>query len=137
MNPVSARLPVSSTSRSAPICALDLGALGRRPLVVPEDRGADHTVAAVERDQAVHLPREPDARDLAALGDLAERRLCRIPPVLGVLLRPPRLRRRERVAVRRGGEHLALRRERDRLDARRPDVEAHDGGHGAQAPRAA
>ena len=137
MNPVSARLPVSSTSRSTPDPALDLGALDGRPLVVPENRGADHTVAAVERDQAVHLPREPDPRDLAALGDLPERRLCRIPPVLGVLLRPAGLRRRERVAVRRGGEHLALGRQRDRLDARRADVEAHDARSRRQAPRAA
>ena len=88
MKPVSARFPVSSTSRSAPIRALDLGALRCRPLVVPEDRGADHTVAAVERDQAVHLPREPDPRDVAAFGDLAERRSGRVPPVLGILLRP-------------------------------------------------
>ena len=30
--------------------------------VVPQDRGADHRVGGVERDEAVHLPAEPDAR---------------------------------------------------------------------------
>ena len=56
MKPVSARLPVSSISRSSPMPRLDLGALGCRPLVVPEDRGPQHAVAVAERDEPVHLP---------------------------------------------------------------------------------
>ena len=60
MNPVSARLPVSSISRSSPTRGFDLRALGRRALVVPEDRRAQHALVGVEDDEPVHLPREPD-----------------------------------------------------------------------------
>ena len=35
---------------------LDLGALGARPLVVPEDGRAQHLLLLVEDDEAVHLP---------------------------------------------------------------------------------
>ena len=60
MKPVSARLPVSSISRSRPIALLDLGALGGRALVVPEDRRPQHLSVRVEQDEPVHLPGEPD-----------------------------------------------------------------------------
>ena len=36
---------------------LDLGALELGPLVVPEDRGAQHAGLLVEDDKPVHLPR--------------------------------------------------------------------------------
>ena len=45
---------------------LDLGALGARPLVVPEDRRPDHAVGGVQGDQPVHLATEPDPHDLRA-----------------------------------------------------------------------
>ena len=61
MKPVSARLPVSAISRSRPTDALDLVALGRRPLVVPEDRRAQRAQPLVEQHEPVHLPREADA----------------------------------------------------------------------------
>ena len=57
-----------------------------------------------------------------------------LPPVLGVLLRPARPRSRERVAARRAREHGPVRRDGDRLDAGRADVEADEGRlsrHGA------
>ena len=53
---------------------LDLAALRRRALVVPEDRRADHLAGRVERDEAVHLAAQPDPGDVAH----AERR--RAPP---------------------------------------------------------
>jgi hypothetical protein len=53
---------------------LDLRALRRGPLVVPEDRGPDHAVSRIEHDEAVHLARETDACDLAACADLGEGR---------------------------------------------------------------
>ncbi len=47
--------------------ALDLGALGGRALVVPEDRRAQHGAGGVERDEPVHLTRQPDAGRRAGL----------------------------------------------------------------------
>ena len=112
---------------------LDLGAFGGRPLVVPEDRRADHAAVAVEDDEAVHLAREADARNRAPGGDLREGGERGLPPVVRVLLGPAGLRGRERVAARRSGKHGAVGRHRDRLDAGRPDVEADESrlsGHG-------
>ena len=101
---------------------LDLRALGARALVVPEDRRPQHRVVGPERDEAVHLTRE--AERIAVLpAELGQRRAARLPPVLGVLLGPARLRGRERVLALDAGEHLAGRRDRDRLDAGRADVE--------------
>ena len=70
-----------------PDARLDLGALGAGPPVVPEDRGPKHAVAVAEHDEPVHLPREPDR---ARRREPRERGLGRAPPVLGVLLGPPR-----------------------------------------------
>ena len=98
---------------------LDLGALGAGALVVPEDRRAGSRVAAlVEGDEPVHLAREPDR----PLGQPRAHGLRGAPPVLGILLRPARLRRRERVALRLG-DARRRRRDRDALDAGRADVE--------------
>ena len=63
MNPVSARLPGQGDQPVEPDPLLDLGALGPRALVVPEDRGPDHAIRRVEGDEAVHLAREPDPGD--------------------------------------------------------------------------
>ena len=101
---------------------LDLRALGPRALVVPEDRRPEHCVVGPERDEAVHLARE--AERIAVLpAELRQRRAARLPPVLRVLLGPARLRRRERVLALDAGEHLSGRRDRDRLDAGRADVQ--------------
>ena len=116
-----------------PDARLDLGALGGRALVVPEDRRAQHALVGVEHDEPVHLPGEADR----ALRQAREARLRGAPPVLRVLLRPAGLRRRERVALVGGGEHLAVRRDRDRLDAGRADVEPDQCLSPAQAPSAA
>ena len=44
-----------------PDALLDLGALDRRPLVVPEDGRAEDAIVFVEADEPVHLAREADA----------------------------------------------------------------------------
>ncbi len=76
---------------------LDLLALGRRSLVVPENRGANDPFIGVECDEPVHLTREADAGELASRRDLGERRLGCAPPVLRILLGPAGVRRRERI----------------------------------------
>ena len=53
---------------------LDLGALGGGPLVVPEDRRADHRSRRVDHDEPVHLAREADAHHRSLIGHLGERR---------------------------------------------------------------
>src|SRR5438067_1035084 len=98
---------------------LDLGALGARALVVPEDRRPQQTLALAEHDEPVHLAAEPDR----ALRKPRERRLRGPPPVLRILLGPTRPRSRERISLLRRGEHLAVRRDRDGLDGGRADVE--------------
>ena len=79
---------------------LDLGALGRRALVVPEDRRA----ARPDRRRRGRRGRASDPRgrcrrSRAPAPELGERGLRRAPPVLRVLLRPARPRRRERIAA--------------------------------------
>ncbi len=84
--------------------SLDLRALGGRPLVVPEDRGPQDAVGAVEHDQAVHLTGEADR----PVREAREAGLRRTPPVLGILLRPAGPRHRERVRLVGGRDHLAV-----------------------------
>ena len=86
VNPVRARLPVSSIKPLEPEPALDLRALGSGALVVPEDGGAERPVLRIQTDQAVHLARETYGQRLAL--QARERALRRAPPHLGVLLRP-------------------------------------------------
>src|SRR5918995_2556009 len=111
---------------------LYLGALRRRALVVPEDRRTEDVASFAQAYEAVHLAREPDA----AISDTEPRQsgLTRAPPVLGILLRPARLWRRQAVVLLRRCDHLSLGRDRKCLDAGRSDVEADERGH---APRAA
>ena len=75
-----------------PDALLDLLALGGRALVVPEDRGAEHAPGGVERDEAVHLARQPDAGDL--VGGRARRAPASLPAhqSSGILPAPARPR---------------------------------------------
>src|SRR5689334_1309917 len=107
---------------------LDLVALGLRALVVPEDRRADHRVGRVQRHQPVHLPGQADPGDLA-VDQPVQRLLGRPPPVLGILLRPARPRRRERIGDLAPLEHGAVLADRDRLDRRSPHIDAGHGAH--------
>ena len=104
-----------------PDAILDLRALRSSALIVPEDRGPEDSTLVVEAHEAVHLAGEPDARTVHA--EASECGLARSPPVLGVLLGPPGIRRRQPVMLLRGGEHLAARADRKRLDAGGADVE--------------
>jgi hypothetical protein len=59
----------------------DVIALLLRALVAPQNRGAQRLAALVEQDQAVHLARKPDARNLVGrnLGrDFAQARAGRL-----------------------------------------------------------
>ena len=85
---------------------LDLRALGRRALVVPEDRGRSTSPRSSRHTRPCIWPERPIVRRSHA--EAGERGLARAPPVLGILLRPARLRRREAVALLRRGEHLAV-----------------------------
>ena len=85
---------------------LDLGALGRGALVVPEDRRAQHLLVLVERDEAVHLAGEADRRGLDV--EVGERGLGRAPPVLRILLGPAGPGDRERVLALCATDDLAL-----------------------------
>ena len=93
---------------------LDLGALGGRPLVVPEDRRAQDAPFGVERHEPVHLAREPDP--LSARAQPLQRLLGGAHPVVGILLGPSGARNRELVALLRPSDDLAVRRQSDRLD---------------------
>src|SRR5262249_22189632 len=109
-----------------PDTLLDFCTFVRCSLVVPEDRGTDHAVGVVERDEPVHLARESDAGDVEITRDLRERSLRGTPPVLRILLRPTRPRGRERIAALRLCEHGTVRRDRDCFDAGRADVDADE-----------
>ena len=117
---------------------LDLLALLRGPLVVPQDRRAEHPVGRIEGDEPVHLAGEPDpGRRAGARAELIEYALTRRPPVLRVLLRPSRVGRREWVGDLGKGEHGPLGIDRDSLDGRSADVETDEALAPAHAPSAA
>ena len=60
-------------------------------LVAPDDGGPQHLSVGVQHHQAVHLPGNTDAPDLAAVhpgGHFLQRGVGGLPPVGGVLFRP-------------------------------------------------
>ena len=80
--------------------ALELGAFGERAAVVPQDGGSERLVMGVEQGRAVHLAREPDARERREFGrriaaDRGDRRLDAFDPVVGILLAPQGLGARD------------------------------------------
>jgi hypothetical protein len=105
-----------------PDSLLDLRALGGGALVVPEDRRAQQTVLGVEDDEPVHLTGQSNR----PLGQLTQHVFRGEPPVLGLLLRPARLRPRERVSRARRAEQAPLFVDRDALDRGGADVEADE-----------
>ncbi len=135
MKPVSARLPVAATQAvDAAEPLLDLGRLGGRALVVPEQSRAQDAIAVVERDQPVHLAAQADARGRPGTArQFAEHLLRGVPPDLRVLLGPARARCLK--VIRRLGarQHRAIRRQRDALQRACADVEADGRRHAPSA----
>jgi hypothetical protein len=103
---------------------LDLTALLRRPLVVPQDRRTNDPVGPVERDEPVHLAREPNRGRPAAEG--GERLRRRGNPPLRILLGPARLRDVDPVRDLCVGNGLALVRDGDGLQRGRTHVETDE-----------
>ena len=84
----------------------DLATFGGGSPVTPQQRGADHGAALVEEHRGVHLTRDPDRGDTRAralLQHAPDGRGARVPPRLGILLRPAGARRVERERNGRGG----------------------------------
>ena len=121
MKPVSARLPVSETSRSNPTAASISAHSAAVRWSFQRIAGRSTRSAASSATSPCIWPEKPIAVWLAA--DRRERALRRRPPVLWILLGPARLRRRQRVLLLRLGDDDALLVDRNRLDAGRPDVE--------------
>jgi hypothetical protein len=102
---------------------LDLGALRRGALVVPEQSGANNAIAIVKEYGTVHLTGEADGSawwrvdPFEALGDDAM-------PVLWILFCPTRTRRRKRIFAGPGTEHGAAVIDEDNPGARCAYVDA-------------
>src|SRR5919197_1972774 len=76
---------------------IQLVALGGGTLITPDQRRPNHLIRLVEQHRSKHLAGEPNARDLIARnGGFPQSRGNRfpasLPPVFGMLLRPPALR---------------------------------------------
>ncbi len=92
---------VAGDLAAARLAALEFGALGMAAAVVPEDRRTQHAVLRIEQRRAVHVARQAEAADRAERARVgrAQRSDCGDgggPPVARVLLRPERLRPRDR-----------------------------------------
>jgi hypothetical protein len=120
---------------SAAGAAFDLGAFGGGALVVPEQRGPQHLMGAIQEDRAMHLPAQPDAANLVAAqsrrgqggldaGDGAA------PPILGLLLRPAGMRMGRRMLGGGRGQDGAVRPTDESLGATRAQIDAEVGAHG-------
>jgi hypothetical protein len=114
--------------------ALQLVALGRRSLIVPQQRAANDLVVLVEKNRAVHLAREADRLDVSRfefgfLDDRADGLDRGLPPVFRLLLAPQRLGVVRGVEARGLGQDFPLFVDRQRLGARGADVDAEKAAH--------
>ena len=130
MKPVSARLPVSAISRSSPTRSSISAHSAPVRWSFQRIAGRRTRSSASSTTSPCICPERPTGPS----GQPREHRLRGAPPVLGILLGPARVRRRERIRLLGDGEHRAVLVDRDPLDAGRADVEADQRGH---APRAA
>ena len=116
--------------------AIELFRLRFRPLITPDERGANDFVVFIEQDGAVHLAGETDSGDgtgieAGKLQRFANGQSGRAPPVARVLLRPARLRAgKVGVLFRAGGEDRAEIVENDGARAAGSDVDAQDRNDG-------
>ena len=122
MKPVSARLPVRAISRSSPMRSSISAHSAPVRWSFQRIAGRSTRSAASRATRPCICPESP----IPAISSRPERRergLGGTPPVLRVLLRPAGTRRRERIAPLGHCDHVAVRRDGDRLHARRADVE--------------
>ena len=108
---------------------LELGALRMAAAIVPQDGRPQHPVARIEQSGTMHLARQTESAHGPVFGwmggaDFRQRRDGGAPPVLRVLLRPQRLRARDRHGAA-GLTDDALRRiHQDDLDLGRADIDS-------------
>jgi hypothetical protein len=127
-----ARQRAVARQRDQPLAANargDVVALGLRPLVVPQDRRAQHRAGSILKHQPVHLPGQADGGDLVARSAAfrqhsADAGRDAVPPVCRILLAPQRFRLAD--GLRRGvrGDHAPRRVCDERLGASRADVQS-------------
>ena len=122
MKPASARFPVSSISRARPTRSSISAHSAPVRWSFQRIAGRSTASSAPSATRPCIWPEKPSGSP-SFQPSSASAAPARLPPVLGVLLGPARLRRRERVLALDAGEHLAGRRDRDRLDAGRADVQ--------------
>ena len=114
--------------------AEDFVALGRGALVVPQNSRADDIALGIQKHAPVHLPREPDARDVRRLDPSFFQHRSRgrdsgRPPVARPLLAPAGLRGEQFVLRRRRREHTAAGITQQRFRAAGSDVDAEQVAH--------
>ena len=108
---------------------INLLAHGRRTLVVPQDRRANHLVVLIEEHRPVHLTRDSDGIRIR-LVDLGKALLHADPPVFRVLLGPHRLRNAQRIFRRRLLKYFARLIDQQHFATRRSDVNSQQLRHG-------
>src|ERR1700722_5034194 len=107
----------------------ELGAFGKRPAVVPQNRGSERFVLRVEQRRAMHMARKTDARQRREVGrgmaaDCGDCGLDSLDPIGRVLLAPQGMRARNAERDRSFGEHALVEIDKQRLHRGRTDVEA-------------
>ena len=125
--PVLARLPVIAITRSAPDPPVDLGALGLRARVVPEQRRPDRRTVLVDEHRAVHLAGEAKGHDLVPRRggrELTQRGHRTLPPVFRLLLGPAGSRRQQGIAGVGAGDHAASGRQGHALGTAGADIDS-------------
>ena len=108
---------------------LEFGALGVAAAVVPQDGRPQYPVARVEQGRAVHLAGQAEPAHGGVLGwmgrpDFRQRRHGGAPPVARVLLRPQRLRARDRYGAAGLADDALRRIHQDDLDLGRADIDS-------------
>jgi hypothetical protein len=117
----------------------DRCALFTRALIVPQNGGTQNVIGSIEHDQAVHLPRQSDrghfvARSIGFAQCSCDAGNRALPPIGRILLRPQRLRRRERIFGRVRGDYRAALVDQQRFRAGRGDIDAEKECHERTPP---
>ena len=112
----------------------DLAALDCGSLIIPQERRADHSAGLVKENRAMHLPAQANALHIGrGEGCRGQHRLHgldrRVPPELGVLLRPARVGVRTGILGRGRREDRPPVVEGERLGSRCADIDAQSNAH--------